>query len=358
MKKVFVDLHVIQSVPPNCLNRDDTGSPKTAMYGGVRRARVSSQAWKRAMRQMFKEYFDQSELSIRTRHVFELIAKEIREASPENTEEEAIMKAQEALKTVGVKPSGKKGKENEADALFFMSLQQAKNVAAVALGEADAKAVKAALKDNNGVDLALFGRMVAADPDLNCDACAQVAHAISTHRVENEYDFFTAVDDMAEQTQDHAGGAHLGTVEFNSATLYRYATVAVHELYNQLADNGEVLERAVQEFTRAFICAMPTGKQNTFAAHTLPEAVLAVIRTDRPLNLADAFEAPVRGKDGEGLVSASARRLEVRAQEAYEDFCALPAKSYVIGKRFTELGVRMAMDDLLIELSREARTAL
>jgi len=358
MKKVFVDLHVLQSVPPNCLNRDDTGSPKTAIYGGVRRARVSSQAWKRAMRMMFREFFDPADLSVRTKHVFELIANEILKMSSEYTHEEAIEKAQEALKTVGIKTSGKKGKDNEAEALFFMSQQQAKNTAAVALGEIDVKEVKNALKESNGVELALFGRMVASDPELNCDASAQVAHSISTHRVENEYDYFTAVDDLASQVQDHAGGAHIGTVEYNSATLYRYATVAVHDLFKELGNNTEVLEKALVEFTRAFVCSMPTGKQNTFAAHTLPEAVLAVIRTDRPLNLADAFETPVRSRDGEGLAPASARAFVARAQEAYEDFCTSPAKSFVIGKYFAELGERLALDDLLTRISRESRAAL
>jgi len=310
------------------------------------------------MRLMFQEHFDTSELSLRTKHVFELVAREIMKVSPEYNEEDAKQMAKEALATVGVKPSGKKGKENEADALFFMSLQQAKNVASVAVSKIDVKAVKKALNDGNGVDLALFGRMVAADPDLNCDASAQVAHAISTHRVENEYDFFTAVDDMASETQDHAGGAHLGTVEYNSATLYRYATVAVHELFKQLVENSEILEKTLQEFARAFICSMPTGKQNTFAAHTLPEAVLAVIRTDRPLNLADAFESPVISKDDGGLVPASARALTIRAHEAYEDFCASPAKSYVIGRHFAELGERLSLEDMLIKLSREASAAL
>ena len=49
---LYVDVHVLQTVPPSCVNRDDTGSPKTAVYGGAVRARVSSQAWKRAVRSM------------------------------------------------------------------------------------------------------------------------------------------------------------------------------------------------------------------------------------------------------------------------------------------------------------------
>jgi len=103
---------------------------------------------------------------------------------------------------------------------------------------------------------------------------------------------------------------------------------------------------------------MPTGRQNTFAAHTLPEAVLAVIRTDRPLNLADAFEAPISGKNGKGLVAASAKEFVERAQEAYADFCALPAKSFVIGKHFAALGERLSLDDMLVRISQEARSAI
>ena len=201
--KVFLDLHVLQTMPPNCLNRDDTGSPKTAVYGGVRRARVSSQAWKRAMRIQFNEDFDASELSVRTKHVFDLVAAEIIKKQPGISPDEATKKAVAALTAVGVKASGKTTDEVKLDALFFISARQIKNVAALALGEVSAKDVKAALKSNNGVDLALFGRMVATDPDLNCDASAQVAHAISTHHIENEYDFYTAVDDYAKDIQDH-----------------------------------------------------------------------------------------------------------------------------------------------------------
>jgi len=357
MTKVFVDLHVIQSVPPSCLNRDDTGSPKTAIYGGVRRARVSSQSWKRAMRMMFADYFDPSQLSERTKKIFDMVAKEIQILSPGISWEDAMKKSVETFGLVKLNP-GKKG-EDKVDALFFLSAKQAKNVAALALGEKDAKAVKKALLEGNGVDLALFGRMVASDPELNCDASAQVAHAISTHRVENEYDYFTAVDDLAKETQDHAGAGMIGTIEYNSATLYRYATVAVHELYGQLAEDEEALDKALREFTRAFICSMPTGKQNTFAAHTMPEAVLAVIRNDRPLNLADAFETAVRSKEGEGFAPVSVRALMKRANEVYEDFCASPLKSFCVGRLLEGTGnERLSMDELLSRLSQESILAL
>src|SRR5690606_38059401 len=73
------------------------------------------------------------------------------------------------------------------------------------------------LDADHSIDLALFGRMVADVSDLNVDASAQVAHAISVHAVDNEYDYFTAVDDAKQDDEDEdAGAAMIGTVEFNS----------------------------------------------------------------------------------------------------------------------------------------------
>jgi len=350
--KLFMDIHVIQNVPPSCLNRDDTGSPKTAMYGGVRRARVSSQCWKRAMRTMFNETLDKNELSYRTLKIFDLIAEEIQKQAPEKSSEDAIKLAKDILAKVKVTPSKKDA--SNADALFFMSTQQAKNLATLALGNIDdkdiTKTIVQTLKQNNGIDLALFGRMVASNPEINCDASAQVAHAISTHRVESEYDYFTAVDDFANN--DHAGAGMIGTVEFNSSTLYRYATVAVHELKTQLANDPNALEKALSEFVRAFVLSLPDGKQNTFAARTIPYAVMVGLRTDRPLNLADAFEKPVKSNDGYAANSVAA--FTDHAEFAYKNFCARPVKSYIVGHFQEQLGTSLNVDGLVTQAASDA----
>ena len=371
--KLFLDLHVLQTVPPSCLNRDDTGSPKTAIYGGARRARVSSQSWKRAMRtQFFRERFEPTELGFRSKFVFKLIADKVQEHPQKGsayTEDSALKAVKDLFKKTGLLKESKTedgGKvlfpvdakdENKLKTLFFISDMQAKNIAEIIVGDIDESTVKAAiietLKKNMGVELALFGRMVAADAALNCDASAQVAHAISTHRVENDSDFFTAVDDLSREMDDHAGAGHLDTIEYNSATLYRYATVAVHDLFGQLAHDTAALEKAVREFSRAFIGSIPTGKQNTFAAHTLPDAVLAAIRADRPLNLAGAFEKPVRDIGGNGFVEPSALALTEYAQSAYQDFCAAPAESYIVGRYLDGLGERLTLDDMLLRLSHD-----
>ncbi|NLA12113.1 MAG: type I-E CRISPR-associated protein Cas7/Cse4/CasC, partial [Firmicutes bacterium] len=129
LDRVFVDIHVIQSLPPSCVNRDDTGSPKTALYGGVRRARVSSQAWKRAVRVMFRDYFSEEELSERTKKIVDKVAGQIRAIS-DTGEDEAMDLAQKIINNAGVST-----KDLEAKALFFMSNKQAENMARLALSE-------------------------------------------------------------------------------------------------------------------------------------------------------------------------------------------------------------------------------
>jgi CRISPR system Cascade subunit CasC len=311
------------------------------------------------MRRYFAEHLelDKSKLSDRTKLVFDLVAKEIRQMAPGTSEEDAMQMAINALELVKIKQSTKESKADKAvlDALFFISTQQVKNVAAAAISGADGKTVKAAITQGNGIDLALFGRMVAADPELNSDASAQVAHAISTHRVENEYDFYTAVDDIAKDIQDHAGAGMMGTVEYNSATLYRYATVAAHELYGLLSSDQSNLEKAIEAFVSAFVHSIPTGRQNTFAAHTIPDAVLVALRTDRPLNLVGAFEDPVKGS---GIVSSSAAVFEKYTQNAYDNFCAKPDLSFVVGQYLESLGDRLPLCDLVERIGNDVAERL
>jgi CRISPR system Cascade subunit CasC len=351
--RLYVDVHVIQSVPPSCVNRDDTGSPKTAVYGGATRARVSSQSWKRAVRIMFRDLLPSGELGVRTKRIVGMVADEIRKLGSTGDPEVA---ARKILETAGLKI---KSAEAGTDALFFLSVAQAKALAKLATEdpettddkpsrEAKEKAQNA-LKQSPGIDVALFGRMVADDPSLNTDACAQVAHSISTHKISNEYDYFTAVDDLSPA--DNAGAGHIGTVEFNSSTLYRYATVAVHQLYKQLGD--DTID-AVTAFVRAFVCSMPDGKQNTFANRTLPDAVLVALRTDQPINLVGAFEKPVPPSD-EGYVTASAKRLVAHAMSVYRNFAGEPELSLTAGELLSELGSVQPLKGLLSSLADEIR---
>lgn len=348
-KRLYMDFHIIQTVPPSCVNRDDTGSPKTAVYGGVQRARVSSQSWKRAIRQMFQEDFSENELGVRTKMIVDMVVDKIMKIK----EDIAVDKAQELAEKV-LKACNVGIKDGAAKALFFLSKKQAHNLAALILEneEPSKKEAQQMIVQDHSVDIALFGRMVADDPSLNADASAQVAHSISTHRVDNEYDYFTAVDDLSPK--DNAGAGMIGVVEFNSSTMYRYATVALHELHQELGAEGEVTAKAVAAFAKAFITSMPTGKQNTFANRTLPDAVLITLRSDQPINFVGAFEKPVKVSD-EGYVQPSICRLREYADQVYATFADAPDKAWSIGMAETK---QVKLADMLSDIQKTVAQAL
>jgi CRISPR system Cascade subunit CasC len=348
MNRTLIELHILQTVPPSNLNRDDTGSPKTAIYGGVRRARVSSQAWKRATRDAFEDRLDRSELGVRTRRVVELLAAEI-QSRERDLATRAVELATQVMTAIGitVKPP-KKGATDEAGYLVFLSRHQIQALADAAIAASTAEDVPQALREakvkdladrDHSVDIALFGRMVADQADMNVDAAVQVAHAISVHPVETEFDYFTAVDDHIGDNETGAG--MIGTVEFNSSTLYRYATLDVNRLHDNLGD-PEATRRAVEAFVTCFVRSMPTGKQNTFANRTLPEAVVVLVRDSQPINLVGAFENPVRESNTDGRVKRAADALRNEAREIERAYSETPLAGWV-----TRLGTDTAgLDDL------------
>ena len=341
-KRLYVDFHVIQTVPPSCINRDDIGRPKTAVYGGVVRSRVSSQSWKHAMRAMFADIFGEDNQGFRTRRAENLIADKIQEKDASISEEVALNKARGALD----KAVAKKAKDSfdSTKVMFFLSAAQADKLAELAvLDSTDKQEYKKAIIDNVSVDIALFGRMVADNPELNADASCQVAHSISTHAVQNEYDYFTAVDDYREEGVN--GAAHLSTMEFNAATLYRYATVNVLDLKKYLEKDTA---SAVRGFAESFIRSMPTGKQNSYANRTLPATVYVTIRRDQPINLCGAFEKPI--VSAAGYEDKSSETLFKYAEQIYADYCGEPVQSFILGKGETNGAQKVNLQELLEKL--------
>ena len=334
----YVDIHIIQNLPPSCVNRDDSGSPKSAVYGGVRRLRVSSQSWKRATRLYFNDLLDAKDVGVRTKRVVEVLAERITEDAPELAGD-AVTLAEGVFKAARIKlspPRGKKDAPQESGYLLFLSTSQIARLAELAIASArdgetlDAKTVKKIFKEAHAVDIALFGRMVADDTDLNVDAACQVAHAISTHAAENEYDFFTAVDDDKSRSEEEdAGAGMMGTVEFSSATMYRYATVNLDMLVENLGD-GDAALRALEVFIKGFCLSMPTGKQNTFANRTLPEAVVVSVRDDQPVSLVGAFEKPIRTNEADGYLARSAEALAEHARAIEDNYGLKPLASFVV----------------------------
>ncbi|MFF0725610.1 type I-E CRISPR-associated protein Cas7/Cse4/CasC [Streptomyces sp. NPDC004134] len=347
MSRTIVDIHILQTVPPSNLNRDDTGSPKTATYGGVQRARVSSQAWKRATREQFGDLLDPLERGVRTKKVAEALGERLMDLDPSLDRGQAEELAAETLRTATgskVEVPKRKQKEGEPDpapeSLYLMFLSAAQLDALAHLtaegstDKADIKLLKEFFKDKgnkarakqlvdtrHSVDIALFGRMVADATDLNVDAATQVAHALSVHRVDNESDFYTAVDDRNKEAETGAG--MMGVIDFNSATLYRYAALDADLLQTNLGaglredeEPTTPVRRAVEAFLEAFVTSLPTGKINTFGNHTLPSAVIVKLRTKRPISFVAAFErAVVPASSDDGFLRTACERLATYVPE-------------------------------------------
>ena len=357
----YVDIHVIQSLPPSCINRDDSGSPKSAVYGSVRRLRVSSQSWKRAVRLYFKNHLNTSNLGTRTKHLAQIIATQIGEIDS-GLSETALTLAIKAINAAADKNKkiiavdNKGNFKKESTPLFFASPEQVRRTAELVVTSQQTgkrlskKEVQQTLSAQSGIDIALFGRMVASTPVLNVDAACQVAHAISTHAAENEYDFFTAVDDEKSRSEEEdAGAGMMGTVEFSSATMYRYATVNIDMLRHNLGD-GEAALRALEVFIRGFCLSMPTGKQNTFANRTVPEAVVVTVREDQPVSLVGAFEEAVPADAARGYVARSVEALARHAATIEDNYGLEPLRSFVVAltdsNAVASLGERVSFKDL------------
>lgn len=322
---MILELHLIQNFAPSNLNRSDTGSPKDCTFGGFRRARISSQCFKRAMREHYRKNFPaQDNIAERSTRLVEAIGKHLVANGKDETEAKGIVET--ALSGVGLKMSAKD--KTKTQYLLFLGREEIKAVADVCLenyhtllaispktdetmsskeakkeAKKDfpteiSKALKIVMDGGKASDLALFGRMLADLPDKNRDASSQVAHAISTHKVGMEFDFFTAVDDL--KPEDTAGSDHLGTVEFNSACFYRYANVNVEKLKENLQGDEDLTRSTVEAFIRSAIEAIPTGKQNSFATHEKPNFVLAVVRDSGFCSLANSFETPAKEKEWDG----------------------------------------------------------
>lgn len=341
--KTIVEIHALQNFAPSNLNRDDTGAPKDALFGGTRRARVSSQCLKRSIRQHFKGLVEQKELSPddlaeRTKRVLEALTQSLVDMDKDKAEAKEKARLALAAMELPVKEDGK------SEYLLFLGKREISNIASIiaekwdsitasvapppaegknpgkakkqAAQSADPELKKALDKVFNGgkaVDVALFGRMLADMPEKNQNAACQVAHAISTHAVEREFDFYTAVDDL--KPEDTAGADMMGTVEFNSACFYRYAVVDWEKLVTNLQGDRQLAAKGMRAFLEGFVVAEPTGKQNTFAAHNPPEFVaVSVRRNTAPRNLANAFETALRVKKDESLTKKSAEVLAKKAK--------------------------------------------
>ncbi len=293
-----IEIHILQNFAPSCLNRDDTNTPKTCTFGGTARARISSQSWKRAIRDNFRRENSQL-VGTRTKRLVSIL----QERMPD-TDVKVITKF---VTDTYSKMDGKKPEETAV--LLFIGEPEISAVEDCIREGVSGKVAEERLKAaRHSVDVALFGRMLAEKPDGNVDAACQVAHAMSTHSIELEEDFFTAVDDIVQQ-RNEIGAGMMGIQGFNSACFYRYALLDVDQLKSNLGGDEEATSSAVREFLKAFSLSIPGAKQNSHAAQSLPSYALYIARNSgAPISLANAFARPIRG--GDDLIGKSIEALE------------------------------------------------
>lgn len=326
---MFIELHILQSFVPSNLNRDDTGSPKDCEFGGARRARISSQCLKRAIRK--NPAFAAATgvpLADRTKRVVGLLKTRLAAAGKPAEEAEPVATAfTEAFYSKMDAKTLTADKETQTAVLLYVSHGELDDIAAALLAQWDSlsalqgKALASAVdpiarslaKTHSEVtsapDIALFGRMLAEKPELGLDAACQVAHAFSTHRVAMEMDFYTAVDDLLER--DEPGAGMIGVSGYNSACYYRYARVDWEQLAKNLGGDVDLALRTLEGFVQASIDAVPSGKQNSSAAYNPPSLALLVARRGgMAWNLANAFEQPVKATPAGGYVAPSLLALD------------------------------------------------
>ena len=314
----LIELHLLQSFPVSCLNRDDVGSPKTAVFGGVNRARLSSQSLKRAIREFAQDNLPASRFGgERTKLIVQPLADAL---NKHGILDDKI--ALEHAKNIADKLAklDAKAEDPKVGTLTFLAPSEIDAIASqvATLLQANPKSKdyeksidkfckQAGLLD--GADIALFGRMVASLPSLTLEGAAMFSHALSTHKADNDLDFFSAVDDRKPKGDD-AGAGMIGTLEFSSAVYYRYAALNL----DLLADEDHLAKLSVNErrqvvdaFIRATLMAVPGARKNSMNAHTLPGYVLGTFKSaGQPVQLINAFEEPVRAKSGLLAESTSA----------------------------------------------------
>ncbi|GAA4618679.1 type I-E CRISPR-associated protein Cas7/Cse4/CasC [Saccharopolyspora hordei] len=354
---MILELHLLQSFPVSNLNRDDLGQPKSATFGGVPRARISSQSLKRAARDLFAEHgLDPTHLGSRTKRLVTKTAEVLGERGHDAGKAAEI--AAEALHLLGfgveqtqltqyllfvgkdaidllanfceqnwsaIDKSLTEAKEEAAKKKKTKSSNKPTKRAKVKPSKEFAAAAKRIFDATRAADIALFGRMIADNTDFNVTAASQVAHALSTHAVTTEFDYYTAVDDLKRDAEP--GADMIGTIDFNSACYYRYANLDLAQLAKNLDGDDELVAAAARAWLGAFIHATPGGKQSTTAARTMPETFLGTVRTRGAWNLANAFLRPVTGTD---LLGTSTERLFTHFK-ALRDFYGTEDLRTVVG---------------------------
>lgn len=333
---MLIEMHMLKNYPPVNLNRDDSGAPKSCYFGGVQRGRISSQCLKRSWR-MSDTFRNLGSVGVRTRRMPEQVAERLKAKGVDD----AFAERAQFMLTGIVNKDGKENKEGYTEQIVIYSPEDIEKLTDAVMkaiaedgdirkfGKRKAsdfkKMVDGAAMRPVTADIALFGRMVTSDCFRNVDASIQVAHAISTHTVSRESDYFIAVDDLLQE--DEVGAAMMDDVDFNSCCYYEYAALDVDQLRENLkyTESCEALvEKLIPTLIRTMTMTNPTGKQNTFAGQVFPSLMMLECKRDKiPLSYVNAFERPVSAFGGQGIVEKSIDRL-IEHVKVMDDVYQLP----------------------------------
>ncbi len=349
-RKMLIEIHMLKNYPPTNLNRDDLGSPKTCVFGGSNRSRISSQCLKRSWRksEIFADTVGAEYLGTRTRKFPVLVKDKLVEMGVLLEYAEAIMPQMSAI-------GNKDAKENKKDVtktaqIAIYSMQDIEDIANVAKAELDqcknvsdvkkikvkdiAEKIKNAKVRPISVDIALFGRMVTSDMFRDVEASVQVAHALSTNRVIMESDYFVAMDDLVSgKSLEDAGAGMIDSTEFNSSCYYIYASVDTDILAENLAGVEDVpglAKKAVEGMLNAMAFSDPSGKQHAFAGHILPSFTLVECKDKKiPVSYTNAFVEAINPNEDGGLIQNSIEKLLQERQIIRKDYAVPVKESFV-----------------------------
>lgn len=298
----FLQLHLLTAYGPSNLNRDDTGRPKSVVFGGVPRLRVSSQSLKRAWRtsNVFGAKLE-GHLADRTQRLGKEVLDRLTEGGMAEDDATEVARAIASV-------FGKIKKESDKNPTFieqlaFVSPQERQKAFALADRALDGESIEPTPEEllhkaDAAADVAMFGRMLADNAKFNREAAVQVAHALTTHRAIAEDDYYTAVDDLkARDEPEDAGAGFVGVQEFGAGLFYLYLCVDMGLLLRNLDGSMAVRDASVAALVEAAATVAPRGKQASFASRSRAIYLLAEKGSNQPRSLAAAFLKPVRGED-------------------------------------------------------------
>jgi CRISPR system Cascade subunit CasC len=317
----YVQVHLLTAYPPSNLNRDDSGRPKTAIMGGVQRLRISSQSLKRAWRtsEVFAEVLGER-VGKRTQRIGQEVEAHLLGQGVEADKARTVARQMAAL-FGKAKPADSNNPTFTEQLVFIAPEERAR---ALALAEklvsgavSEIKTTDVLVKADTAADIAMFGRMLADDPSFNREAAVQVAHAITTHKVVVEDDFYVAVDDLKDaSTREDAGTSFIGVSEYGAGVFYVYLCIDTALLKTNLGNDVALAQDAAEALVRAAATVAPSGKQASFASRARASLLLAEAGDTQPRSLAAAFLSPVPDRSNDPLRASAERLMKLKADFA------------------------------------------